>query len=118
MPLIWQNQNSTSTYTHHSMPSEKLEVIKSLEPWPSDFLPDSSQPYDDQFATEVQTLGDESVMLPVDYLVVLIGNMITEEALPTYETMLNNYDGIRDDTGASASPWAGHMDTGLECGRE
>ena len=31
--------------------------------------------------------------------------MITEEALPTYMTMLNSLDGVRDETGASATPW-------------
>ncbi|CAI0395964.1 unnamed protein product [Linum tenue] len=32
--------------------------------------------------------------------------MVTEDALPTYETMLNRTDGIRDETGSSPSPWA------------
>jgi len=32
--------------------------------------------------------------------------MITEEALPTYMTMLNTLDGVRDETGASKTPWA------------
>lgn len=32
--------------------------------------------------------------------------MITEEGLPTYMTMLNTLDGVRDETGASSSPWA------------
>ncbi|CBI19964.3 unnamed protein product, partial [Vitis vinifera] len=32
--------------------------------------------------------------------------MITEDALPTYQTMINTLDGVRDETGASASPWA------------
>lgn len=31
--------------------------------------------------------------------------MITEEALPTYMAMLNTLDGVRDDTGASPTPW-------------
>ncbi len=31
--------------------------------------------------------------------------MITEEALPTYMTMLNTLDGVRDETGAAATPW-------------
>eukprot|EP00955_Chlamydomonas_euryale_P000565 6281-Chlamydomonas_euryale.AAC.11 len=31
--------------------------------------------------------------------------MITEEALPTYMTMLNTLDGVRDETGASKTPW-------------
>ncbi|KAL6535745.1 Stearoyl-[acyl-carrier-protein] 9-desaturase 7, chloroplastic [Orobanche hederae] len=32
--------------------------------------------------------------------------MITEEALPTYQTMINTLDGVRDETGASQTPWA------------
>ncbi|CAN6440085.1 unnamed protein product [Victoria cruziana] len=32
--------------------------------------------------------------------------MITEEALPTYQTMLNTLDGVRDETGASPTSWA------------
>ena len=31
--------------------------------------------------------------------------MITEEALPTYMTMLNSLDVVRDETGASQTPW-------------
>lgn len=34
------------------------------------------------------------------------GDMITEEALPTYMAMLNTLDGVRDETGASPMPWA------------
>lgn len=34
------------------------------------------------------------------------GDMITEEALPTYMAMLNTLDGVRDETGASPTPWA------------
>ncbi|CAH8342886.1 unnamed protein product [Eruca vesicaria subsp. sativa] len=37
---------------------------------------------------------------------VLIGDMITEEALPTYQTMINTLDGVRDEIGASPTPWA------------
>ncbi|GLJ45148.1 hypothetical protein SUGI_0950580 [Cryptomeria japonica] len=32
--------------------------------------------------------------------------MITEEALPTYQTMLNTLDGLRDESGASPTSWA------------
>jgi acyl-[acyl-carrier-protein] desaturase len=39
-------------------------------------------------------------------MVVLVGDMITEEALPTYLGMINTLDGVRDDTGADATPWA------------
>lgn len=44
--------------------------------------------------------------LPDEYLVVLVGDMITEEALPTYMHMLNTLDGVADETGASQTPWA------------
>ena len=43
--------------------------------------------------------------LPDDYWVVLVGDMITEEALPTYMAMLNTLDGVRDETGAANTPW-------------
>ncbi|GFZ11264.1 plant stearoyl-acyl-carrier-protein desaturase family protein [Actinidia rufa] len=51
-------------------------------------------------------LRERARELPDDYYVVLVGDMITEEALPTYQTMLNTLDGVRDETGASLSSWA------------
>lgn len=39
-----------------------------------------------------------------DLLVVLVGNMITEEALPNYSIQLERI--ARDPTGTSAAPWA------------
>ncbi|CAA6660345.1 unnamed protein product [Spirodela intermedia] len=106
----------------HSMPPEKVEVFKSLEGWaaqsllpllkpvekcwqPQDFLPDSSRPTD-EFEEEVRSLRSRTERLPDEYFVVLVGDMITEEALPTYQTMINTLDGVRDETGASSSPWA------------
>lgn len=43
--------------------------------------------------------------LPDDYFVALVGDMITEEALPTYMAMLNTLDGVRDETGAEKTAW-------------
>ncbi|KAK1379387.1 Acyl-[acyl-carrier-protein] desaturase [Heracleum sosnowskyi] len=104
----------------HSMPQDKIEIFKSLEPWaeknilihlkpvetcwqPQDFLPD---PASDGFDDQVEELRERAKALPDDYFVVLVGDMITEEALPTYQTMINTLDGVRDETGASATPWA------------
>ncbi|CAO1942509.1 unnamed protein product [Urochloa humidicola] len=104
----------------HSMPPEKAEVFRSLEGWasrsllpllkpvedcwqPTDFLPDSSS---EMFEHEVRELRARAAGLPDEYFVVLVGDMITEEALPTYQTMINTLDGVRDETGASACPWA------------
>mmetsp|Transcript_36788 Transcript_36788/g.51985 ORF Transcript_36788/g.51985 Transcript_36788/m.51985 type:complete len:283 (-) Transcript_36788:155-1003(-) len=44
--------------------------------------------------------------IPDELLVVLIGDMVTEEALPTYQTLLNTFEGCDDPTGTSESPWA------------
>uniref|UniRef100_O82014 Acyl-[acyl-carrier-protein] desaturase n=1 Tax=Linum usitatissimum TaxID=4006 RepID=O82014_LINUS len=104
----------------HSMPPQKLEIFKSLEGWaedvllphlkpvekcwqPQDFLP---EPESDGFEEQVKELRARAKELPDDYFVVLVGDMITEEALPTYQTMLNTLDGVRDETGASLTPWA------------
>lgn len=106
----------------HTMPPEKAEVFKSLEGWasqcvlpllkpveqcwqPQSMLPDPALPSHD-FFDQVRALRDRTAELPDDYFVVLVGDMITEDALPTYQTMINTLDGVRDETGASTSPWA------------
>ncbi|GIL44757.1 hypothetical protein Vafri_2264 [Volvox africanus] len=105
----------------HSITEKELDVVRSLEDgylqtqvvpllkpvdkcWqPADFLPPSE---DADFLDKVHALRERAKNLPDDYLVVFVGDMITEEALPTYMTMLNTLDGVRDETGASQTPWA------------
>ncbi len=99
------------------LPSQ-ADVIKQLEPFvstqlhwlkpvdqtwqPSDLLPDSSAA---SWHDEVETLRQHAQGLHRDLLVVLVGDTITEEALPAYQTMLNRH-GFGDPTGADPSPWA------------
>ncbi|XP_022722078.1 stearoyl-[acyl-carrier-protein] 9-desaturase, chloroplastic-like [Durio zibethinus] len=104
----------------HSMPPQKIEIFRSLGNWaennilihlkpvekcwqPQDFLPG---PASDGFYEQVKEIREMAKEIPDDYFVVLVGDMITEEALPTYQTMLNTIDGVRDETGASLTPWA------------
>ena len=47
---------------------------------------------------QVRELRSRTDCLPDDYWVVLAGDLITEEALPTYMAMLNTLDGVRDET--------------------
>ena len=61
---------------------------------------------DRAFAEELAELWATAACVPDDVLVCLVGNMVTEEALPTYQSMFNRTDGVGDDTGASAVPWA------------
>lgn len=104
----------------HSMPPQKIEIFKNLESWaddnilvhlkpvekcwqPQDFLPD---PASEGFHDQVKELRERAKEIPDEYFVVLVGDMVTEEALPTYQTMLNTLDGVRDETGASPTSWA------------
>ncbi|KAL3642117.1 Stearoyl-[acyl-carrier-protein] 9-desaturase 7, chloroplastic [Castilleja foliolosa] len=113
-------QHEVRVQVTHSMPPEKIEIFKSLEHWaekkvlvhlnpvekcwqPQDFLPD---PASDGFHDQVKELRERAKELPDDYFVVLIGDMITEEAIPTYQTWINTLDGVRDETGASPTSWA------------
>lgn len=70
---------------------------------PQDFLPDLSK---DTWMDEVKELREMAEGVPDDLLVVLIGDMVTEEALPTYQTLLNTFEGCDDPTGTTDSAWA------------
>ncbi|KAK9864707.1 hypothetical protein WJX84_011735 [Apatococcus fuscideae] len=103
----------------HSVSAIQLDTVNSMEDFveekvvpnlkdvskcwqPSDYLPDPSSA---DFLDEVHELQKRTNCLPDDYFVVLVGDMITEEALPTYMAMLNTLDGVRDETGAADTPW-------------
>ncbi|MDB5279468.1 MAG: acyl-ACP desaturase [Ferruginibacter sp.] len=69
------------------------EFLKKIDTnWqPTDFLPDSSS---ENFTAQVKELQEQCKELPYDYLAVLVGDVITEEALPTYESWLMDVEGI------------------------
>ena len=58
---------------------------------PSDFLPNSESDYSFEEVKEIRELSKE---LPYDFWVVLVGDMITEEALPTYDSWLMDVEGV------------------------
>lgn len=82
----------------------QLPLLKPVaESWqPSDFLPAMNQP---EWHDELKNLRAKAATLSDEVLVVLVGNIVTEEALPSYQTWLNRVHGLRDETGASDSPW-------------
>jgi acyl-[acyl-carrier-protein] desaturase len=61
---------------------------------------------EDEWYEEVKELRKMAAGVPDDVLVVLIGDMVTEEALPTYQTLLNTFEGCDDPTGTTDSAWA------------
>ena len=96
-----------------SQKNVRLEVMKHLEKdvnsliqkylipidtiWqPQDFLPDSR---DNNFLDQITEIQELAKELPYDFWVVLVGDMITEEALPTYESWLMDVEGINQHDG-------------------
>ncbi|NNT70995.1 acyl-ACP desaturase [Flavobacterium sp. IMCC34852] len=58
---------------------------------PSDLLPNSES---EHFFDELKELREIAKDLPYDFWVVLVGDTITEEALPTYEAWLMDVEGV------------------------
>ena len=69
---------------------------------PADFLPDATQ---ENFLDEVSLLRESARELPYDYVAVLIGDTITEEALPTYESWLMDMEGVDQREANGWSQW-------------
>jgi acyl-[acyl-carrier-protein] desaturase len=99
-----------------SMQGRKREVVQALEPvvqenlallappaeaWqPSDYLPDLAAA---DWREQLTAFRGPAAELSDEVLVVLVGDMVTEEALPSYAVALNQ---IAGDTGRSHTPWA------------
>ncbi|WP_196885804.1 acyl-ACP desaturase [Aureivirga sp. CE67] len=94
-----------------SIKNIRLEVMQTLEKsigefvdkylipveqiWqPTDFLPD---PQGDNFIEEIKEIREISKDMDDDFWVCLVGDTITEEALPTYESWLLDLEGVQQD---------------------
>lgn len=96
---------------------EHRAVIQALEPavaaaldllapldtaWqPTDYLPDLEA---DDWREQVERFRRAADAVSDELLVVLVGDMVTEEALPSYSVSLNGL--VRDEEGTSPAPWA------------
>ncbi len=69
---------------------------------PSDFLP---EPTSDTFQEEVQELQHFAQSMDYDLFVTLIGDCITEEALPSYESWIMGIDGVDQTKSGGWSQW-------------
>ncbi len=105
----------------------RLEVMKTVEKeidsyvdkylipideiWqPSDLLPNLQ---DDNYMEELTQLREEAKELGYDFWIVLVGDMVTEEALPTYESWLMDMEGVDQHGRNGWSKWIRHW-TGEE----
>lgn len=72
---------------------------------PSDYLPNSQK---GTFFEDVKELRELAKELPYDFWVVLVGDTITEEALPTYESWLMEVEGVDNMERNGWSRWVRH----------
>lgn len=81
-----------------------LVLLKPVEKsWqPHDLLPDPSSECFYDSLTELQERAKE---LPDEFFVLLTGEMLTEEALPTYQSLLSATEGFTDETAADLTPF-------------
>jgi len=103
-----------------SLHNIRLEVMQTLEKsidtfvekflispnkiWqPTEFLP---HPQSDNFLEEIKEIREISKDLEDDYWTVLIGDTITEEALPTYESWLMDVEGVSQSDNEGDNGWA------------
>ena len=93
------------------------DVIRAIEPavedhlhllaptdraWqPTDYLPDLEA---GNWREQVEEFRQAAATISDELLVVLVGDMVTEEALPSYSMALNGL--VRDEEGTSPAPWA------------
>jgi acyl-[acyl-carrier-protein] desaturase len=79
-------------------------LVEAETAWqPSDFLPDMSHP---DALKVVKELRERAAGLPPEIITSLVGNMITEEALPTYQTYFNLIEGVNEERNvASEKGW-------------
>ena len=82
---------------------ENLSLLAPVDQaWqPTDYLPDLTA---EDWAEQVAKFRAPALHLSDEVLVVLVGNMVTEEALPNYAIRLEHI--ARDPTGTGDHPWA------------
>src|SRR5437870_3676865 len=103
--------SKSPTLSHYA--KSQFEVLQAIEPavktqipqflktveesWQaSEFLPDLSS---EKCRDELTSFQKEAALAPKELFVVLIGNMVTEEALPSYQSWFNSNNFISDKSG-------------------
>lgn len=95
--MLFLEKNIDTFVDSYLIPVEKI--------WqPTDLLPDSQK---ETFYDDLKELREIAKDLPYDFWVTLVGDTITEEALPTYESWLMDVEGVKqtENVGNGWSKW-------------
>jgi acyl-[acyl-carrier-protein] desaturase len=107
MKFFEEKRREVMVHIEKFMLEKMYEYLKPVDTiWqPSDFLPDSSR---DTFYSEIKELQESAKGLSYDLVAVLIGDTITEEALPTYESWLTMVEGVSTNEEGGWMKWTRH----------
>ncbi len=107
MSFFVEQRREVMQHIEKYMLAKMPEYLKPIDDiWqPSDFLPDSSR---DDFFQQIKDLQQSASELSYDLVAVLIGDTITEEALPTYESWLAMVEGVSKDEENGWMKWNRH----------
>ncbi|OOQ59127.1 acyl-ACP desaturase [Mucilaginibacter pedocola] len=107
MHFFEEKRKEVMSHIEPHMLEKMFEFLKPVDTiWqPSDFLPDASR---DTFFNEIKELQESARGLSYDLIAVLIGDTITEEALPTYESWLTMVEGVSKDEDGGWMKWTRH----------
>ncbi|WP_295652061.1 acyl-ACP desaturase [uncultured Mucilaginibacter sp.] len=107
MKFLVEQRREVMQHIEKYMLEKMFTYLKPVEEiWqPSDFLPDSTK---DTFFSDIKELQETSKGLSYDLLAVLVGDTITEEALPTYESWLTMVDGVSRNEDGGWMKWTRH----------
>ncbi|WP_276089037.1 acyl-ACP desaturase [Pedobacter sp. JY14-1] len=107
MSFFAEKRREVMTHIEGYMLENMHSYLKPIDTnWqPSDFLPDSSS---ETFYQDIKILRENAKGLSYDLVAVLIGDTITEEALPTYESWLTMVDGVSRSEDGGWMKWTRH----------
>jgi acyl-[acyl-carrier-protein] desaturase len=103
-PAITLTRQEVMLFLENDVNTVGSKFLNSIETnWqPGDLLPAS---HTESFFEDIKTIQGQAENMDYDLLSVLVGDTITEEALPTYETWLGALDGVKQNENGGWMKW-------------
>lgn len=107
MNISYGSRREVMKHIEKYMLEKMSEYLRPIDTnWqPSDFLPDATS---ETFFQDIKELQESAKELSYDLVAVLIGDTITEEALPTYESWLAAVEDVSKDEDGGWMKWLRH----------
>jgi len=98
---VVQSEEFLSLVEQVCVQTKILDISNSWQP--SDLLPRLNHLDDEE---KRKSIRKQALALPKNYVIIFTGDLVTEDAISTYQTAVNKPVGIYDRTGADEHPWA------------